>query len=63
MGEFVGLCRIGEAKISDLSTEVMGVGTPSVETVIVGRDDRSQHFALATTQRRGTMHDCPIHIH
>ncbi len=63
MGEAVGFGLVNNTKISDLSTEVMGVGTPSVEAVVLRRDDNRQHLALAAAQGRWVMHECAVHIH
>ena len=51
MGEAVSFVLVGDAKIGDLSPEVVGVGPPSVETVVVRRDDGGEHLPLPTTQR------------
>lgn len=47
MDQQIGLGVVGNPKIfGDLSTEVMRMRPSSVEAVVDGRSDRSQHFAL-----------------
>lgn len=47
----VGVIVIANAKIGDLSTEVMRVRTASIGAVIGRRDDRRQHLTLTAAQR------------
>jgi len=49
MHQQIGLDFVGNPKIfGDLSTEVMRMRPSSVEAMIDGRGNRSQHFALTT---------------
>ena len=51
MGEAVSFVLVGNAKVGDLSTEVVGVGPSSIETVVVRRDDGGEHLPLAAAER------------
>ena len=63
VGEKIGGVRVGNRKIGDLSTEVMGVPTPSIEAMILCRNHGGQQLTLAATQRGWPMHQRPIEIH
>lgn len=63
MDKVIGFRVISNAKIGDLSPEVVGVGTASVETVVVCRDNGCQHLPLSATERRFAVHERAIHVH
>lgn len=63
MDKAIGCRFVGNAKIGDLSPEVVGVGTASVEAVIVRRDHGCQQLPLAATEGRFTVHERAIHVH
>ena len=44
----ISLFFVNDAKVADLSPEVVSVGTNSVDAVIFGGNDNCQHLALTT---------------
>lgn len=51
MHKTVGCIVVGDAKVGDLSTEVVRVGAASIGAVIGGGDHRCQHLAPAAAER------------
>jgi hypothetical protein len=63
MDESIGLFVVGDAKIGDLSTEVVRMCAASIEAVIGGRDNGCQHLTLPAAERRRTVHERTVKIH
>lgn len=49
MNKKIGRFFIYDAKVGDLSPEVVGMRANSVKTVVLSRDNDGQHFTLAAT--------------